>query len=278
MTIILAASPKKPVFFDRRNNSVVYYDTNYYSNGDMNMNADEMSQKLALWIRNTVLSAGCKGVVLGISGGIDSSVLAVLSQKAFPESTLALIMPCHSSEEDEMYARMVTEKFSMSTRKVNLDSVFDTFLRVLSVANPQSNNLAVANIKPRLRMSTLYYFANELKYLVAGSGDRSEITVGYFTKYGDGGADILPLGRLLKSEVRELGRHLGVPQVIIDKPPTPGLWPGQTGEGELGASYEALDHYILTGEATSEVKRRIDELALASNHKRQLPLLPDFEI
>ncbi len=240
------------------------------------MNAGEMSQKLVLWIKNTVLAAGGKGVVLGLSGGIDSSTLAVLCRKAFPESTLALIMPCHSSEEDEMYARMVAEKFSINIRKIALTSVFDTLLRELSVTNPESNNLAIANLKPRLRMTTLYYFANELKYLVAGTGDRSEITVGYFTKYGDGGADIIPLGHLLKSEVRELGRHLGIPQPIIDKPPSPGLWPGQTGEGELGVSYESIDRYILTGEAPSEVKKRVDSMARASNHKRQPPLLPDF--
>ncbi len=242
------------------------------------MDYDELTTKLVLWIRNKVNSAGAKGLVLGVSGGIDSSVLAVICKQAFPENTLALIMPMHSSPDDEVYARMVVDKFAIPTRKVALDSVFDALLKVLPELSPDAgvNQVAMANLKPRLRMTTLYYFANELNYLVAGSSDRSEITAGYFTKYGDGGADIVPLANLLKSQVRELGRHLGVPKVIVEKPPTPGLWPGQTAEAELGVSYEALDRYILTGKATPAVKRMIESLRARSEHKRQMPVAPDF--
>jgi NAD+ synthase len=125
-------------------------------------------------------------------------------------------------------------------------------------------------------MLTLYYFANQFRYMVIGSSNRSELTVGYFTKYGDGGVDILPLGNLVKSQIRELASFLGIPQQIIDKPPSAGLWKGQTDESEMGFSYEELDRYIITGEASSEVRGKIESMITASNHKRLLPPLPDF--
>ena len=125
-------------------------------------------------------------------------------------------------------------------------------------------------------MLTLYYIANQLSYMVAGAGNRSELSVGYFTKYGDGGVDILPLGNLVKEEVRELAGFLGVPQPIIDKPPSAGLWEGQTDEEELGLSYEELDRYLLTGEVSGEVKERIESMITASAHKRLLPPVPDI--
>ena len=103
-------------------------------------------------------------------------------------------------------------------------------------------------------MLTLYYFANRLKYMVVGSGNRDELSIGYFTKYGDGGVDIQPLGNLLKGQVRELARFLGIPKQIIDKPPSAGLWEGQTDEGELGFSYEELDRYLASGEASAALK------------------------
>ena len=125
-------------------------------------------------------------------------------------------------------------------------------------------------------MLTLYFHANRLGYMVIGSGNRSELAVGYFTKYGDGGVDILPLGNLVKRQVRELASCLGVPQAIIDKPPSAGLWHGQTDEAEMGCSYEELDNYITSGEASSETRLIIDKMAAASYHKLSLPPIPDF--
>jgi NAD+ synthase len=142
--------------------------------------------------------------------------------------------------------------------------------------NEETSVLSGANLKPRLRMVSLYYMANQLKYLVVGPSNRSEITVGYFTKYGDGGADILPLGNLVKTQVRELAVFLGIPQPIIDRPPTAGLWSGQTDENEMGITYRELDHYITTGQALPEVKAKIDAMTTASEHKRHTPPLPDF--
>ena len=112
--------------------------------------------------------------------------------------------------------------------------------------------------------------------MVIGSGNRSELAVGYFTKYGDGGADILPLGNLVKSQVKRLASFLGIPQEIIDKPPSANLWPGQTDEDDLGVRYEELDHYLITGEAPDRVKQKIEYLIASSSHKRHLPPVPDF--
>jgi len=237
------------------------------------MDSAKLADKLVSWIKEKVAAAGSKGVVLGLSGGLDSSVAAVLCQRAFPQSTLAVIMPCHSSQQDIEHARMVAEKFSIPTKTIVLDAAFDALLKVLpeESKSPDVSRLAKANIKARLRMLTLYYFANQLKYLVVGSGNRDELAVGYFTKYGDGGVDILPLGSLLKRQVKELARFLGIPQAIIDKPPSPGLWEGQTDEGELGFSYDELDRYLVSGEVPAELKKRLESMIAASEHKRQPP-------
>ena len=243
------------------------------------MNAEQLVEKLVSWISEKVLAGGCKGVVLGMSGGVDSSVVAVLCQRAFPQSTLGVIMPCYSSQEDEEHALAVASKFSIPTKTVVLDSVFDTLLKVLpdDSAVPATSQLAKANLKVRLRMLTLYCFANQLKYMVVGASNRSELFTGYFTKYGDGGVDILPLGNLVKGQVRELASFLGIPQEIINKPPSAGLWPGQTDEGDLGFSYDELDRYLVTGEAPDEVREKIESMMAASNHKHLPPPVPNFQ-
>jgi len=237
---------------------------------------DELSRTLISWIRDSVLAAGGKGVVLGISGGIDSCVAAVLSKRAFPETILGVIMPCHSSDIDREHAELVAAKFHIPVKVVVLDEVFDVLINALSVEgyDAATRRLAENNIKPRLRMVTLYYFANCLNYLVAGSSNRSELSVGYFTKHGDGGSDLMPLGNLVKSQVRDLARYLDIPGEIIDKPPSAGLWQGQTDEGELGLTYNELDHYLTTGEAEKRIKEKIDFMISKSAHKRCLPPVP----
>ncbi len=242
------------------------------------MDTGQLVEKLTPWIRDKVVAAGCKGIVVGMSGGLDSSVLAVLCQRAFPQNMLGVLMPCHSRQEDGEHAQIVASKFSIPTKIVVLDTVFDTLLKALpkDKVEPTASRLAKANLKVRLRMLTLYYFANQLKYMVAGSGNRSELSVGYFTKYGDGGVDILPLGNLVKGQVRELASFLGIPQQIIDKPPSAGLWQGQTDEGELGFSYEELDRYLVTGEASNELRERVESMIAASNHKRLPPPVASF--
>jgi NAD+ synthase len=232
----------------------------------------QLAGRLVLWIREQVASAGCKGVVVGMSGGLDSAVAAVLCQRAFPKDCLGVLMPCGSVPEDGEHAQLVASKFSIPTKLVALDGVLDTLLGVLPPERePSLRQCAEANLKVRLRMLALYYFANRLGYVVVGSSNRSELAIGYFTKYGDGGADILPLGNLVKGQVRELAQFLAIPPPIIDKPPSAGLWPGQTDEGELGFSYEELDRYLATGRASGEVRAKIEARIAASAHKRQLP-------
>jgi NAD+ synthase len=204
----------------------------------------------------------------------------VLCYRAFPQSTLAVIMPCYSSQQDIEHARAMAEKFSIPAKTIVLDSAYDALLKVLpdDKVTPEVSRLAKANIKARLRMLTLYYFANQLKYLVVGSSNRDEISLGYFTKYGDGGVDIQPLGNLLKGGVRELARFLGIPQPIIDKPPSAGLWEEQTDEEELGLKYNEIDRYLASGEASGEIKKRVEAMISASQHKRQPPPVADLEL
>lgn len=236
------------------------------------MDYQKLTDKLVSWVRDKVEAAGGKGAVLGLSGGLDSSVAAVLSHRTFPEDTLALVIPCHSSKEDIEHANLLASRFSIPTQTVALDQTYDTLLKVLpDDKDSQASRLAQANLKARLRMLSLYYFANRLNYLVVGSSNRDELTLGYFTKYGDGGVDIQPLGSLLKGQVRELAEFLGIPQAIIDKPPSAGLWEGQTDEEELGLSYYQIDRYLASGRASALVKKRLETMIASSQHKRQSP-------
>ena len=242
------------------------------------MNTEQLAEKLVSWIRGEVLEAKCKGVVVGMSGGVDSSVLAVLCQRAFPHDILGMIMPCHSRQEDKAHARLVADKFSIPTTEVVLDNIFDALIQTLPYYKtaPSITKIAQANLKPRLRMLTLYYVANQLDYMVAGASNKSEFAIGYFTKYGDGGVDIIPLSNLVKKQVKELANFLGIPQPIIDKPPSAGLWDGQTDEGEMGFSYGELDRYLLAGEASGELRDKIESMLAASEHKRSLPPIAHF--
>jgi len=240
------------------------------------MSAESTVDRLVEWLRGEVRSAGCRGLVFGLSGGIDSSVVAVLAKRAFRQDHLGVIMPIHSEPGDRGDALLLVEQFQLEYRDVDLSTVFDTMLGALgeSPGKVGAGDLPVTNIKPRLRMATLYYFAARQRYLVAGTGNRSELTVGYFTKYGDGGVDLLPLGHLVKHEVREVAEHLGVPRSIIEKPPSAGMWKGQTDEGELGFSYEELDRYLVEGTGRDEVAERVDQLRRTNAHKLRIPKMP----
>lgn len=242
------------------------------------MNPEETSQKLVTWIRQKVNDAGRSGAVFGISGGIDSAVVAGLCKRAFPDNCLGVLMPCHSNPRDAEHAGLVADKFDIPIRLVPLDNVDDALRRVLHDDNElgQGKRTAETNARVRLRMVTLYYLAAHYNYLVIGTGNRSELATGYFTKYGDGGVDIEPLGNLVKREVYQIGAYLGVPQPIMDKPPSAGLWAGQTDEDELGITYDQLDDFLLTGQATPEVHARIEQIQAGSRHKLGPPPTPDF--
>ena len=232
---------------------------------------------LVKWLQEKIRGAGARGAIFGLSGGIDASVVAVLCQKAFGDDALGVIMPCYSNQEDEEDAILLAETFGLRYIKRDLGPVLDQYLKVFNEEERDPQNLALANMKPRLRMVTLYYYAAKYNYLVVGTDNWSELTIGYFTKYGDGGVDLIPLGRLVKTEVRELGRHLGIPEKIIQKAPSAGLWPGQSDEKELGISYGELDNYILTGEASAEAKEIIESLARKNAHKLQPIPMPARE-
>ena len=238
---------------------------------------EHLANKLVAWIRGQVAEAKLKGVVFGLSGGLDSSVVGALCRRAFPEDSLGLIIPCHSSQTDIEYAQAVARRFQIPTRTITLDEAFGSLLKVLpNGGDPDTKRLAEANVKVRLRMVTLYYIANRFHYLVVGTGNRNEISVGYFTKYGDGGVDIEPLANLLKGQVRELAIYLGVPGEIIEKPPSAGLWDGQSDEEEMGISYDELDRYLSSGKVGGGVKRTADAMIKASAHKRSMPPVPPF--
>ena len=235
-----------------------------------------LEQSIVQWLKRKVKAAKAQGIVFGLSGGIDSAVVAGLVKKAVGDNHQALLLPCHSSAHAHDDAQVVVKAFGLTSRVIDLTKVNDLFLQLL----PEGTPLAMANVKPRLRMLTLYYVANAMNYLVAGTGNKSELGVGYFTKYGDGGVDILPIGDLYKKDVRRLAHHLGVPKLIIDKPPTADLWPGQTDEGEMQLRYEELDEILgcLASGRRSACSRdkvaRVKKLMKASEHKRKMPETP----
>ena len=252
------------------------------------------AQDIADWLRQQLSIAAARGLVVGLSGGIDSAVVARLCQMAAPANVLGAILPCHSAPEDEADARLVADHFGFPAIRLDLAPTYDQLvsgLKAASAALPADQvpasaedardlraRVPFANVKPRLRMATAYFFANSLGYLVAGTGNRSELTIGYFTKHGDGGVDLLPLGRLLKSEVRAMARALDVPASIIDKPASAGLWPGQTDEAEMGFTYADLENYLVNGpDAVSPaLAMRIERLVRVTEHKRALPPMPEF--
>lgn len=240
-----------------------------------------LADRISKWMTAYLRGAGARGFVVGLSGGVDSAVVAVLAQRAVQDigkHLLGVLMPCHSIAEDADLARLLARTFDIETVTVDLAPAYDALLAAL----PPGSDLARANLKPRLRMTTLYYLANEREYLVAGTGNRSELMAGYFTKYGDGGVDLLPLGDLLKTQVWDLARELGVPAAIVNRAPSAGLWRGQTDEEDLGVTYAALDRTLaaLERDDTSDVDpvtlTRVQELIACSTHKRVLP--PIFQL
>ncbi|MFW5986400.1 MAG: NAD(+) synthase [Halanaerobiales bacterium] len=233
-----------------------------------NLDYQQVETVLVDWLTQRVEEAGAEGAVVGLSGGIDSSVVSVLCKKAFGQDVTGIIMPCYSEEQDANDAEKVAGIFEIDYIIHDLSSVFEGLLALYKEdESSKRSKLAAVNIKPRLRMITLYYYASLKNYLVIGTDNWSELKVGYFTKHGDGGVDLAPLGRLVKTEVRELAGHLGIPDSIIEKPPSAGLWQDQTDEEEMGLTYETLDRYILTGEVDPENRKQIEELTKKNAHK-----------
>lgn len=234
------------------------------------MDMEQFVERCTTWISQKVERAHAKGIVVGMSGGVDSSVCAVLCKRAVGDRVLGLIMPLYSSKSDIEDAITISREFDIATKMVHLEEPYAAMLDAMG-AQYSERSVECANLKARLRMCTLYYHANSLNLLVAGTSNKSELVMGYFTKYGDGAADILPIASLLKTEVRELAAHLGIPERIIHKPPSAGLWPGQTDEAELGITYDVIDAF-LRGEPVSERHAaHIQKIIQKNTHKRELP-------
>ncbi len=247
------------------------------------MDYTNLADEITHWMRDKLKGAGARGFVVGLSGGVDSATTAALCKHAARDEVLGVWMPCHSVSEDEVFARMAAKALDVKLTTVDLCPVYDAFLASLPEGTHTARHkMALANLKPRLRMSTLYCLAQSTGYLVAGTGNKPELMVGFFTKYGDGGVDLEPLGELHKHEVRALAQALGVPQAIVERTPSPGLWPGQTDEGEMGITYAEIDAILAAWDAGQEPDLPADRIAKVegmvarSAHKRAMP--PAFPV
>ncbi len=222
------------------------------------------------FIRKLVEESHSKGIIFGNSGGKDSALVGILC-KAACDNTVGIIMPCESkvnfgSDKDDGMA--VAEKFNIETRVIDITKEKLDFVETLSQFT-ELNKSAITNIAPRLRMITLYTIGASEGRLVAGTGNRDEMYMGYFTKWGDGAQDFNPISDLTVKEVYEFLEFLGAPESIIRKAPSAGLFEGQTDEMEMGVTYAAIDKYILTGEATDHDREIIERYHRNSEHKRK---------
>lgn len=231
------------------------------------------------WIREYVESANVNGIVVGISGGIDSATTTSLCVKALgKENIVGLGLPCSSIPQDLIDGQMFAENLGIRFIIIDLTNIYNEFLKSTSASiNP--NQLAMANIKPRLRMITNYFIGQSLgKFLVAGTSNRSELAIGYFTKWGDGAADFEVIGSLYKCEVREIAKLLNIPDAIIKKPPSAGLWEGQTDEDEIGIKYDILDEILYRmdnglslADLNNDHIKRVKDMIEKGRHKLSMP-------
>lgn len=223
------------------------------------------------WLNRQLKESQTSGFVLGLSGGLDSSVCAALIQKV-TKDCLGLILPIDSKTEDIEDASKIANEFNIRTAYLDLTSVYKSIIKLL----PTENQLAYGNIKARVRMIAIYYYANLNNYLVCGTGNKTELMLGYFTKYGDGACDLLPLGDLYKHEIREIAKELNIPRSIIEKTPSAGLWKEQTDEDEIGFSYDQIDkalQEIEKGKISGICAEKLHRMINKNMHKRKLPII-----
>ena len=234
-------------------------------------NYREEFEKRVAYIRAKLAEAHADGIVFGNSGGKDSALVGILC-KAACDNTVGVIMPCASKQNygrDTDDGNALASQFGIETRTVDLTAVREAELKALEGV-AELNNMALTNIAPRLRMTTLYTIAAAENRLVAGTGNRSEAYMGYFTKWGDGASDFNPISDLCATEVFAFLRFLNAPASIVEKAPSAGLFDGQTDEQEMGVTYRAIDDYLLTGVVNEHDKAIIDRYHSRSEHKRRL--------
>jgi NAD+ synthase len=242
---------------------------------------EEKIQKLVEWLQMKVKEANAKGLIVGISGGIDSAVVTHLIKRACPENSVGVIMPCKSNPKDQEDALKVVESCGIDHYVIDLTETHQTLfgamekqLKSAGTWNEANAKLGDANTRARLRMTTLYAVGNNFNYLVVGTDNAAEWHTGYFTKYGDGGVDLVPLVHFTKGEVREMAKVLGVPDEVIHKAPSAGLWEGQTDENEMGTTYAMIDKYLKGEEIPEKDRQIIEKMHARSEHKRHLAAAP----
>jgi NAD+ synthase len=235
--------------------------------------------------------SGCERGVIALSGGLDSSVVATLAVRALgPERVISHLLPDEEATdpEDMKDAEELARSLGILCRTISIHKPLEALRETFQDVGLHGDQRAWANVKPRLRMIVNYFVANFENGLVLGTGNKSEILTGYYTKYGDGGVDVLPIGHLYKTQVRQLARFLKIPPKIIEKTPSAGLWPGQTDEEELGISYEELDRIlhclhdrrmslnqtVKALKTRKKIVQHVWDLMRASEHKRRLPPMP----
>lgn len=235
-------------------------------------NYEEEFKSRVGFIKDLLKKTGAKGVILGNSGGKDCALVGILARAAC-EKVVGVIMPCLSRrnyEEDLRDGKEVADKFGIETRIVDITPVREQMVNALR-GKTEFTDLALANINPRIRMTTLYTIAASENLLVAGTGNRSERYMGYFTKWGDGGCDFNPISDLTVREVYEFLEYLDAPMAVRTKAPSAALFEGQTDEQEMGITYKAIDDYLLFGTATKEDKEKIESAHARTAHKRVMP-------
>ena len=248
-----------------------------------------VEKRVCRFIKEYVEKAGAQGIVLGLSGGVDSATAAALSSKAIGgKNVLALMLPEKETfkRKDIDDAKIIADQFQLQTQTIDMTDVLKSFYQGIP-AFDLVDRLCKGNIKARTRMIFLYYYANKQNRIVCGTSDKSETMMGYFTKWGDAAADIAPIIDLYKLQVRKLACHLGIPEKLALKPSTPALWPNQLAESELEINYETLDLILYGLERFMKSKEIANQLNLeltivdkikkrwiSNEHKRRMPLPP----